>query len=142
MHLSIDRYFESQKALLLHENTDARHNLKLTYNKFIGGNIRHSIPYESSKNVESNKVKKTLGGPLYVNVDILKSMLSPINTSGSVFDYSYYGFGVDGDLDDEVEKDETIIGKTETLHNINIQQERVIEEIQQPSHPDLVEKTF
>ena len=35
-----------------------------------------------------------------------------------------------------------IIGIMETLHNINIQQERVIEEIQHPSHPDLVEKNI
>lgn len=138
-----DRYFDSQKALLLHENKDARHNPNLTYsNKFIGGNKRHSIPYESSKNVESNKVKKTLGGPQYVDVDILKSMLSPNNSTGSEFDDSYYGLGIDGDLDDEDENDETIIGITETLHNINIQQEREIEEIQHPSHPDLVEKNI
>jgi len=81
-------------------------------------------------------VKKTLVGPQYVDVDILKSMLSPYNSIGSEFDDSYYGLGFDGDLDDEFENDETVIGIKETLHNINIQQEREIEEIQHPSHPD------
>jgi len=87
-------------------------------------------------------VKKTLGGPQYVDVVILKSMLSPNNSTGSEFDDSYYGLGIVGDLDDEDENDEAIIGITETLHNIIIQQERRIEVIQHPSHPDLVDKSI
>jgi len=74
-----------------------------------------------------NKVKTILGGPQYVDVVYLKSMLSPNNSTGIEFDDSYYGLGIYGDLDDEDETDETIIGITETLHNINIQQEREIE---------------
>jgi len=39
-------------------------------------------------------------------------VLSPHNSTDSEFDDSYYGLGIDGDLDDEDENDETIIGVT------------------------------
>jgi len=41
-------------------------------------------------------------------------MRSPNNSTGREFDGSFYGLGIDADLDDEDENDETIIGITET----------------------------
>ena len=138
-----DWYFDTHKALFLHEKKDARHNPNLPFTKFSGGNKRHSIPYESSKNIDnSNKEKKIQVGPQYVDVDILKSMFISNNSTGNQIDISYYDLGNDELDEEDDENDDTIIGITETIYNINIQQELNIEEIQYPNHPDLIEKNI
>jgi hypothetical protein len=136
-----NRYFDTEKGLLYHEQRDYKHNPNQSFIKFAGGNKRHSIPYESSKIAESNREKKTLVGPQYVDVDILKSMVSANNSTGNEIDNNYYGLGND-EVDEDDENDDTIIGITETIHNINIQEDLNIEEIQHPNHPDLIEKNI
>ena len=60
------RNFPSKRSLLFHEKCDPRHNPeKIIGNRFSnhgggGGNKRHSIPYESSKDVERKIPKKWL----------------------------------------------------------------------------------
>jgi len=70
--------------LFLHEQNDPRHNpeKKNAGNSLSNhggggaGNKRHSIPYESSKDVERNKQKKMVSGPEYVDLTVLKSMIA------------------------------------------------------------------
>ena len=64
------RNFSSKKSLFLHDQNDSRHNPEKINagNRFSnhgggGGNKRHSIPYESSKDVERNIQKKMVSGP-------------------------------------------------------------------------------
>lgn len=79
-----NRSFITQKGLVCHEERDPAHNSNkpsFTTNTDDGdGNNnkkRHSIPYESSKIAENiNLSKKTLGGPRYVDLDILRSVIS------------------------------------------------------------------
>ena len=68
-------------------------------------------------------------------------MLNSNNATGSELDNNYYGLGND-EVDDDDENDDTIIGISETIHNINIQEDLNIEEIQHPNHPDLIEKNI
>ena len=112
-----NRSFDTQKGLVWHQRRDANHNPNITFTRpqaklfNTAGNKRHSIPYEFSKIAESGKEKKKLGGPQYVDVDILKSMLSSNNSTGNELDNNYYGLG-DKDFDedeDENENDLTII---------------------------------
>ena len=71
-------------------------------------------------------------------------MLSFNNSAGNEVDDKYYGIGnTDFDEDeDENENDQIVLGITETIHNINIQGDRDIEDIQYPTHPDIIENTI
>ena len=60
-------------------------------------------------------------------------MLSFNNSTNNDLDSNYYGLGNDEVGEDEDENDDTIIGITETIHNINIQEELNFEEIQHPA---------
>jgi len=75
----VDEIFLLKKAcLFLHERNDPRHNPEKITNannrRFSNhggggaGNKRHSIPYESSKDVERNIQKKMVSGPQYVDL--------------------------------------------------------------------------
>ena len=94
-----NRSFDTQKGLVWHQRRDANHNPNITFTRpqaklfNTAGNKRHSIPYEFSKIAESGKEKKTLVGPQYVDADILKSMISFNNSTGSEVDANYCGLG-------------------------------------------------
>jgi len=103
------RNFPSKRSLLLHEQNIRRHNAKkIIGNRFSNhggggaGNRRHSIPYESSKDVERNIQKKKASGPQYVDLTVLKSM---IDYNNSTFDENYYGCSRSDDDEDEEEVD-------------------------------------
>ncbi len=94
---SCGRNFPSKRSLLaLHEKCDPLHNPEkiIAGNRFSNdggggaGNKRHSIPYESSKDVERNIQKKLASGPQYVDLTVLKSMIAYNNAT---FDENYYG---------------------------------------------------
>ena len=125
--------FKNQRGVLIHERCDPRHNPSMLINRFSngGGNKRHQIPYEYSKDVERNIPKKIATGPQFVDMDILNSM---INCNNSNVDENYFGYISD---DDDDEGDETNIGMTEILHNIILQEDLNLGDIQHPCHPDL-----
>ena len=128
--------FKNQRGVLIHERCDPGHNPSMLINRFSngGGNKRHQIPYEYSKDVERNLPKKIATGPQFVDVDILNSM---INCNNSNVDENYFGYISD---DDDDEGDETNIGMTEILHNIILQEDLNLGDIQHPCHPDLRSK--
>ncbi len=137
------RNFPSKKSLFLHEQNDPRHNPEKINagNRFSNhggggaGNKRHSIPYESSKDVERNIQKKMVSGPQYVDLTVLKSMIAYNN---STVDENYYGCSRSDDDEDEEEVDETKIGMTEIINNINQQKDLDFDDIQHPCHTDLI----
>jgi len=81
-------------------------------------NNRHSIPYESSKNVEKNIKQKISLGPQYVDLNSFKSMIN--YTNSAVDDENYYSWSR-SDNDKDEEGDETKSGSTEIINNINQQ---------------------
>ena len=58
-------YFKNQRGVLFNERCDPGHNPSMLINRFSngGGNKRHQIPYEYSKDVERNIPKKIATGP-------------------------------------------------------------------------------
>ena len=54
--------FKNQRGVLIHERCDPGHNPSMLINRFSngGGNKRHQIPYEYSKDVERSIPKKLL----------------------------------------------------------------------------------
>ena len=126
--------FKNQRGVLIHERRDPGHNPSMLINRFSngGGNKRHQIPYEYSKDVERNLPKKIATGPQFVDTDILNSM---INCNNSNVDENYFGY-ISDDKGDET----TNIGMTEILHNIILQEDLNLGDIQHPCHPDLRSK--
>jgi hypothetical protein len=62
------------------------------------------------------------------------------NSIGSEIDENYYGFANDDGDEDDDEADETKIGISEIIHNINLQENLNFEDIQHPCHPDVIQK--
>jgi len=74
-------------------------------------------------------------GPQYVDLTVLKSM---IEYNNSTFDENYYGCSRSDDDEDDEEVDETKIGMTEIINNINQQEDLDFDDILHMCHTDII----
>jgi len=116
------RSFDTERGLFYHETRDPDHNPNKRYeeppfscslSRLPNGNKRRHdipIPYEVSSISESERYKKTLSGPRYIDADIFNSMIDKNDNNSNDFDNN------DDDSDDSNE-DEHVYDDGENIDN-------------------------
>lgn len=98
------------------------------------------ITYENSLDAENNTQQKIVTIPQYVDPNILRRMINPRTSTGSQIDENYYDFANDNCDEDGDERDESQIGLSEIIHNMNLQENLDFDDIQQPFYPNEIQK--